>query len=226
MKIPLLMSKSFLVVVLTILITNFSLGCISYPSITKFDSNYQIQTSISSNLPEFPFLQNQNLKLWYKKPAGKVWENALPIGNGRLGAMIYGNVEKEIIQLNEHTVWSGSPNRNDNPEALAALSEIRHLIFEGNHKEAENLANKAIITKKSHGQMFQPVGSLNLTFEGHENHSDYYRELDIEKAISKTTYVVDGITYSREALASFADRVIVMRLSTNKAGSLSFTANY
>jgi len=173
------------------------------------------------------YSQNKsNLKLWYKQPSGKVWENALPIGNGRLGAMIYGNVEKEIIQLNEHTVWSGSPNRNDNPEALAALPEIRKMIFEGNHKEAEKLANKAIITKKSHGQMFQPVGNLNLTFEGHEKYSDYYRELDIEKAISKTSYIVDGVTYTREALASFADRVIVVRLSTNKAGTLAFTANY
>ena len=170
--------------------------------------------------------QKTPLKLWYKQPSGKVWENALPIGNGRLGAMVYGNVEKEIIQLNEHSVWSGSPNRNDNPEALAALPEIRKMIFEGNHKEAEKLANKAIITKKSHGQMFQPVGSLNLTFEGHEKYSDYYRELDIEKAISKTSYTVNGITYTREALASFADRVIVVRLSTNKAGSLAFMTNY
>lgn len=169
---------------------------------------------------------NSNLKLWYKQPSGTKWENAMPIGNGRLGAMIYGNVEKEIIQLNEHTVWSGSPNRNDNPEAFAALPEIRKMIFEGNHKEAEKLANKAIITKKSHGQMFQPVGNLNLTFEGHEKYTDYYRDLDIEKAISKTSYVVNGITYTREALASFADRVIVIRLSTNKIGSLSFTANY
>uniref|UniRef100_UPI00375385F6 glycoside hydrolase family 95 protein n=1 Tax=Emticicia sp. TaxID=1930953 RepID=UPI00375385F6 len=169
---------------------------------------------------------NTSLKLWYKQPSGKVWENALPIGNGRLGAMVYGNVEKEIIQLNEHTVWSGSPNRNDNPDALAALPEIRKMIFEGNHKEAEKLANKVIITKKSHGQMFQPVGNLNLTFEGHEKYSDYYRDLDIEKAISKTSYVVDGVTYTREALASFADRVIVVRLSTNKAGTLAFTANY
>src|SRR5688572_23738389 len=90
------------------------------------------------------------LKLWYNKPAGETWENALPIGNGRLGAMVYGNVEKETIQLNEHTVWSGSPNRNDNPEALAALPEIRKLIFEGRQKEAEQIANKVIISKKSH----------------------------------------------------------------------------
>ena len=88
------------------------------------------------------------LKLWYKQPSGKTWENALPIGNGRLGAMVYGNVERETIQLNEQTVWSGSPNRNDNPEALASLPQIRQLIFDGKQKEAETLANKSIITKK------------------------------------------------------------------------------
>src|SRR5829696_5620947 len=88
------------------------------------------------------------LKLWYKQPSGKVWENALPIGNGRLGAMIYGNVEKEIIQLNEHTLWSGSPNRNDNPLALDSLDEIRNLILAGKQKQAEQLSNRVIISKK------------------------------------------------------------------------------
>src|SRR3954468_22683797 len=90
------------------------------------------------------------LKLWYNQPSGSVWENALPIGNGRLGAMVYGNVETETIQLNENTVWSGSPNRNDNPKALEALPEIRKLIFEGRQKEAERLANETILSKKSH----------------------------------------------------------------------------
>ena len=170
--------------------------------------------------------EKQGLKLWYNQTSGTKWENALPIGNGRLGAMIYGNVDKETIQLNEHTVWSGSPNRNDNPAALDSLAEIRKLIFEGKHKEAERLANRVIITKKSHGQMFQPVGSLHLNFAGHENFSNYYRELDIEKAVAKTAYVVDGVTYTREALASFPDRVIVLRLTASKAGSLSFSANY
>ena len=89
------------------------------------------------------FPQNNNaLKLWYNAPAGQTWENALPIGNGRLGAMIYGNVDKEIIQLNEHTLWSGQPNRNDNPLALDSLPAIRKLIFEGRQKEAEKLAEK------------------------------------------------------------------------------------
>lgn len=170
--------------------------------------------------------EKTSLKLWYDEPSGTIWENALPIGNGHLGAMVYGNVEQETIQLNEHTVWSGSPNRNDNPAALASLEEIRRLIFEGHYKEAEKLANETIITKKSHGQMFQPVGSLHLTFSGQETYTNYYRELDIERAVAKTSYTVGEVTYVREAFASFPDRVVVMRLSANKPGSLSFTANY
>ena len=165
-------------------------------------------------------------KLWYNTPSGKTWENALPVGNGRLGGMVYGNVVNETIQLNEHTLWSGGPNRNDNPEALAALPEIRKLIFDGKQKEAEKLANKAIITKKSHGQMFQPLGDLRLNFPGHENFTNYYRELDIERAVAKTTYQVDGVNYTREVLASFPDRVIVIRLTADKPGKLAFDASY
>lgn len=165
------------------------------------------------------------LKLWYNHPAGDTWENALPIGNGKLGAMVYGNVDKEILQLNEHTVWSGGPNRNDNPEALAALSQIRQLVWEGSRKEAQDLANKVIISKKSHGQMFQPVGNLELRFQDHDNYTGYYRELDIDKAISTTTYKVGDVTYTRKALASLSENVVVMRLQASKPGKLSFTAS-
>jgi alpha-L-fucosidase 2 len=164
------------------------------------------------------------LKLWYNKPSGSVWENALPIGNGHIGAMIYGNVEKEAIQLNEHTVWSGSPNRNDNPLALDSLAFIRQLIFEGKQKDAESIANRVIISKTSYGQKFEPVGNLQLAFDGHENYTNYYRELDIERAVTKTSYTVNGVTYTREALASFPDRVVVMRLTASKPGRISFTA--
>jgi alpha-L-fucosidase 2 len=167
---------------------------------------------------------NTTLKLWYNKPSGKVWENALPIGNGRLGAMIYGNVDTETIQLNEHTVWSGSPNRNDNPLALDSLALIRQLIYDGKRKEAERVVNNSIITKKSHGQKFEPVGSLQLAFDGHDNFSNYSRELDIERAATKTSYTIGDVTYTRKALASFPDRVVVMRLTASKPGSISFTA--
>src|SRR4030095_1962685 len=142
------------------------------------------------------------LKLWYYKPSGDQWENALPIGNGRLGAMIYGNVDTETIQLNEHTLWSGSPNRNDNPLIKDSLDEIRKLIFSGNQKQAEQLANHVIISKKSQGQIFEPAGELHLAFPGIAGYSQYYRELDIENAESKTSFTSGGVTYYREALAS------------------------
>lgn len=166
------------------------------------------------------------LKLWYNEPAGKVWEQALPVGNGRMGAMVYGNVPLETIQLNEHTVWSGSPNRNDNPAALAALPELRRLIFAGQQKEAEKLANQAIISKRSHGQMFEPVGSLQLAFEGHDSYSNYYRDLDLETAVAKTLYQVGQVVYTREVIASLAQRVVAVRLTASQAGRLSFRAYF
>ena len=172
------------------------------------------------------FSQQNGLKLWYNTPSGTTWENALPIGNGRLGAMVYGNVPVEIIQLNEHTLWSGSPNRNDNPLASDSLQAIRDLIYQGKQKDAEQLANRVIVSKKSHGQMFEPVGNLRLIFDEHENYSNYYRELDIEKAIQKTTYTIGDVNYTREVIASFPDRVIVMHLTANKSHSISFTAHF
>ena len=166
------------------------------------------------------------LRLWYKTPAGNTWENALPIGNGRLGAMVYGNPEEEIIQLNEHTLWSGSPNRNDNPEALAMLPTIRQLIFDGRYKEAEELIGKAIITKNSHGQMFLPVGNFKLAFKGHERFTKYYRDLDIERAVAKVSYTVGDVNYKREMIASLSDSVIAVRLTASKPGKISFIANF
>ena len=161
------------------------------------------------------------LKLWYNTPSGTTWENALPVGNGRLGAMVYGNPAQEIIQLNEHTVWSGSPNRNDNPEALNALPEIRTLIFAGKHKQAEQLVSNAIITKKSHGQMFQPVGDLKLAFKGHDAYTNYHRELDLERAVAKVSYTVGDVRFTREVIASLPDRLVLIRLTASKPGSLS-----
>ncbi|MBN9382503.1 MAG: glycoside hydrolase family 95 protein [Chitinophagaceae bacterium] len=170
--------------------------------------------------------QDKYLKLWYRQPAGTRWESALPVGNGRLGAMVYGNVELENIQLNEHTVWSGSPNRNDYPEMLAALPEARKLIFEGKQAEAQKLLERSVRFSKSSGQMFEPVSSLRLAFEGQDNYTDYRRELDISRGIATTTYVAGGIRYTREVFASLPDRVIVVRLTASSPGSLSFRAYY
>ncbi|HEX2970669.1 MAG TPA: glycoside hydrolase N-terminal domain-containing protein [Bacteroidales bacterium] len=167
----------------------------------------------------------KDMTLWYDKPAGKTWETALPVGNGRLAAMIYGNVDTEILQLNESTIWSGGPNRNDNPEALEALPEIRRLIFEGKNAEASNLATEKVQSKKNHGMKFQPAGNILISFPGHDSSNilNYRRELDIENALATTSYTHDGIKYSRTVFASIPDQVIVVRLTSAKKGSLNFT---
>lgn len=167
---------------------------------------------------------NTDLKLWYDKPA-KEWEEALPLGNGRLGAMVFGNPTNERIQLNENTVWTGSPNNNDNPNAKENLTLIRQLIFEGKYKEAQDLANQKFISKASFGMSYQTAGNLKLDFAGQENFTNYYRELNLENAIATTTYQLNGVNFKREVFASFTDQVIVIRLTADKPGKISFTAS-
>jgi alpha-L-fucosidase 2 len=169
--------------------------------------------------------QDARLKLWYNKPAGNVWEQALPIGNGRLAAMVYGNPEKESVKLNEATVWSGGPNRNDSETSLEALAQVRELIFEGKNKEAADLASKKIKSNKINGMQFQPVGNLNLYFPGHGSFTNYYRELDLERAVSTTAYTVNGVRFKRETFASLPDQVIIMHLTSDKPGSITFTTS-
>ena len=163
------------------------------------------------------------LKLWYTKPA-KQWVEALPVGNGRLGAMVYGDPLKELIQLNENTVWAGSPYRNDNPDARESLSEVRKLIFEGKYKEAQDIVNQKFISKISNGMPYETMGNLRLVFPGHENYSDYYRELDIEKAVVSSRYTSGGVKYETSIFSSFPDQILIVRLSADKPGSISFSA--
>ena len=165
-----------------------------------------------------------DLKLWYTKPA-ELWVEALPLGNGRLGAMVFGNPYRERIQLNENTVWAGSPYRNDNPEALKALPEIRQLIFDGKFTEAENLAKEKIVTQGAHGMPYQTVGNLFLYFAGHEIYTDYSRELNLQNAVATTHYKVAGTTFKREVFTSFPDQVTIVRLTADRPGKLNFSAS-
>ncbi|VXB01545.1 glycoside hydrolase family 95 protein [Maribacter litoralis] len=167
--------------------------------------------------------QDNALKLWYTEPAAD-WNEALPIGNGRLGAMVFGNPTSENIQLNESTLWAGGPHRNENPKAKESLSDIRELIFEEKYDEAHNLANRDFISKTSHGMPYETVGNLRLNFKDQENYTNYYRELDIENAVNTIMYTVEGVEYKREVFSSFTDDVIVMRLTANKEAQISFTA--
>lgn len=168
--------------------------------------------------------KDADLALWYDEPAGGTWVRALPVGNGRLGAMVYGNPGSERIQLNEDTVWAGSPYRNDSPEAREALPKVRELIFKGRHAEAQKLADETFF-KGPHGMMYQPVGDLVLSFPGHDDYRDYYRELNLETAVTTTRYSVEGVEYTRRVFASAPDQVIVVRLSASRPGSIGFTAS-
>lgn len=167
--------------------------------------------------------QADALKLWYTAPAAD-WNEALPIGNGRLAAMVFGNPITENIQLNESTLWAGGPHRNDNPRAKESLSNIRQLIFEEDYDQAHGIANRDFISKTSHGMPYETVGNLRLNFKDQENYTNYYRELDIENAVNTTMYSVNGVEFKREVFISFTDEVIVMRLTANKESQISFTA--
>lgn len=164
-------------------------------------------------------------KLWYEKPASQ-WVEALPIGNGRLAAMVFGDPYKEKLQLNEGTFWSGGPSRNDNPDGPKVLDSIRYYLFNGNYKRAEILSNKGLTAKTLHGSAFQNIGDLNLDFNNLGDVKDYYRELDIEKAITTTTFSSNGIHYKREVFASIPDQVIVIKLSSDKKNTLNFNASF
>jgi alpha-L-fucosidase 2 len=165
------------------------------------------------------------LKMWYDKPASN-WNEALPLGNGRIAAMVFGNPAKEQVELNESSFWSGGPSRNDNPDGLKGLDSIRYYIFKGDYRRANTLSNKFLTAKQLHGSKFQVIGNLNLAFNNAGSYTDYYRELDLEKAITTTTYKVGDVTYKREVLASQPDQVIVIRLTASKPGQLSFSASF
>ena len=170
------------------------------------------------------FVKAEELRLWYAQPA-KQWVEALPLGNSRLGVMVYGNPANEELQLNEETVWGGGPHNNNGKGALEALDDVRKLVFEGKNMEAQRLIDKEFKTPKN-GMPYQTIGSLMLNFEGHDTYTDYYRGLNIENAIATTSYKVGEITYTREVFTSFTDNIIIIRLTSDKEGALSFAANY
>lgn len=165
-----------------------------------------------------------DLILWYSRPAGN-WSEALPVGNSRLGAMIYGGTEREELQLNEETFWAGSPYSNNNLNARYLLPVIRQLIFEGKNREAQSLVDANFFSGR-HGMCYLPMGSLFLDFKGHERATDFYRDLDLSNATATTRYKVDGIDYVRTVFASFADSVIIVHMQAGKEGKLNFKVSY
>jgi alpha-L-fucosidase 2 len=170
-------------------------------------------------------LQDHQLRLWYPAPAAE-WLEALPIGNGRLGAMVFGGVDVEQVQLNEDTVWAGGPYDPANPDGLANLEQIRSLVFAEDWGGAQSLIDSSFMGSPLGELAYQTVGNLALTFPTGGEATDYYRELDVTTAVALTRYTRDGVTYTRETFASAADQVIVIRLTASTTGQISFTAAF
>lgn len=159
--------------------------------------------------------QDTPYKIWYNQPS-HYWEEALPIGNGRIAAMVYGDPRNEILQLNEETVSAGSPYQNYNKEARVALPQIRQMIFEGKNAEAQALAGEKILSQVGNEMPYQTVGNLNIRYKDRGQVTDFYRELDIDKAVTTTRYKVDGVEFVEEAFASFTDQLIVVHIQASR----------
>jgi alpha-L-fucosidase 2 len=170
---------------------------------------------------------NEPLLLWYPKPAA-AWVEALPVGNGRLGAMVFGGIADERLALNEDTVYAGSPHNNNRPTAREALPEIRRLIFAGDYVGASALAAEKVMPGKGrpNGMPYQPVGDLLLHFPGHEKATNYRRELSIDDATARVSYDLGQVHFTREVFSSFTDQVIVVHLTASQRSSLSFSATW
>jgi alpha-L-fucosidase 2 len=192
--------------------------------------------------------QGDPVKLWYAQPASASvaddkngWQNdgewlkALPVGNGFLGAMVFGDVNRERLQLNEKSLWSGSPDDNDNPEAAASLGEIRRLLFDGKYKEATELTLRTQVCKgagSGNGNganvpfgCYQTLGDLWLDFGKSAGYEDYRRELDLERGVATVSYRREGVRYRREVFASFPDRALIVHLTADRKGALSLEAS-
>lgn len=160
------------------------------------------------------------LKLWYAQPATE-WTEALPIGNGRLGAMVYGGIQQEHLQLNEDTLWSGGPHSYDNPEAFVHLATVRKQLERGEYSDAEATAQKMLGIHK-YQQAYMPLGDLFLDFPKSGKPSEYRRELDLQNAVSTVTYRIGNAQFTRRVFASQPDQAIVVRLECDAPGRITF----
>ncbi|WP_165234133.1 glycoside hydrolase family 95 protein [Aquisphaera insulae] len=166
---------------------------------------------------------DEALTLRYDAPA-KSWNQALPVGNGRLGAMVFGGPAEERLQVNEDTVWAGEPHDYAHKGAAKVLPELRKLLFEGKQREAERLASREFMSVPLVQLPYQPFVDLKLRFEGHDQVEDYRRTLDLDEAVASVGYRLDGVNYRREVFSSFPDQVLVTRIWADRPGKLSFRA--
>ena len=164
---------------------------------------------------------SEPLSLWYRRPAAQ-WVEALAIGNGRLGAMVFGGIERERLQLNEDTLWAAGPYDPSNTNALAALPEARRLIFAGRYLEAEKFIHDNMMARPLREMPYQTVGDLILDFPEVKQVENYRRDLSLDTGVARVRYTAHGVTFTREIFASPVDQVIVLRLTADRPGQVSF----
>jgi len=165
----------------------------------------------------------KNYKLWYDTPAS-TWIEALPLGNGRLGAMVFGVPAAEHLQLNESSIWAGKPNDNANPEAIKYLPKVRQLIFDGKYAEAQAIVDKYMMSTTNNGMPYEPFGDLYINFPTHTAYTNYYRELSLDSARTIVRYRANGVNYQRETITSFPDQVVMIHITADKPGSITCDA--
>jgi len=195
------------------------IGCLFFVPVCAQEQETS-DCELEKALKESAISSQGDMKLWYNRPATD-WNEALPLGNGRLGVMVFGTPAVEHLQLNEETIWAGSPNNNAHPLESGVLDSVRKLIFNGKYVEAQNIATKKIMSQTNHGMPYQTMGSVFISFPGHDQYTDFYRDLDISEAIAHVKYKVNGTTFQREIFSSFTDQVIIVKLTADKPKSIS-----
>lgn len=191
----------------------FMVACAATPALAPYVMN-------TSQTPP-----QSDLKLWYDKPAG-AWTEALPVGNGKVAAMVFGRVAEERLALNVADLWAGGPHDYVNPEAKEALPEVQRLVLEGKYQEATDLANAKLVGRPAGQAPYQTLGDMLIEFDLEGEPSEYRRELDLDEAVATTTFTVGGVTYTREVIATHSADLMAVRLTAPEKGRLSFSVRF
>ena len=186
-------------------------------------NNYRSSLNDISNKVNIDKTIDPSTFMWYEKPAEK-WEDALPVGNGRLGAMVFGKYGEEQIQLNEETYWTGGPYSTVVAGGYKVLPKIQKYIFEGKPLEAHKLFGRHLMGYPVEQQKYQALANLILFFPEQDTVTNYQRSLDLKTGIVTVKYSKDGVNYKREVIASHPDQTVVIRITADQPKSISFEA--
>ncbi|MCL5096455.1 MAG: glycoside hydrolase family 95 protein, partial [Candidatus Omnitrophica bacterium] len=210
---------------LTKVLLDLFCACVSLQAIIAINTPFASETPTIN--PGIAPARSSSLTLWYRQPAQR-WLEALPVGNGRLGAMVFGGVAIERLALDESTFWSGAPDpTHDNPAAREHLAEIRTLLFDGQYRKAVDLISRTMLGRRGNYGTHLPVGDLILQVRHHEGEvRDYRRDLDLARAVASVRYSIGGVRFTREIIASHPDNVIALHLSADKPGQVSFQMQF